>query len=155
MIEIVHQKKMITYVRDNQIDVQKLRTAIKESRFTTPPVYRTWLYCMRSQMRGHIHMTTWNKYHQHNLDVKIYEFGNYAGGPPPTNTPYYWVRDAASGRYDFTSLEDQAKFIVYLRQYITGKVRSARDMQKRNPQFSSDYNNMWINLETDFELKGD
>lgn len=91
------------------IDIKNLRKAIQEVRHGNydarfdRALYATYLYCIRSHMRGRLHMKTWNKEHPYFLNL-----GNL--------DPAYSHGDPRLGKIEFNTLDEQEQFIALLRR---------------------------------------
>lgn len=116
-------------------DVPKIRAALKAIAKKQPAgridhaIYATYLCCLRSQERGRLHMKLWNKYHPKanpldNIDHLV-RISNPRG----------------AGSVEFKTLDDQAKWISYLRAYI--------EYMQNAPFY---YRDDWRKLQLDFTL---
>ena len=127
-------------------DISKIKQWIKDTKDYTknvktgrpsPAIYRTFLYCLRSQYRNRLHMQVWNKDHQDTL--KLFD-------PASTNR---YVMDPLSGKMEFKSLDDQQAFIVHMIQHIIARRASAEDYLARGCQWP--WLQDWAGLETNFD----
>jgi hypothetical protein len=98
-------------------DVKKIKEAIKAASKLEPAglfdhkLYATYLYAVRSHARGRIHMKTWNKAHPKEMKL------------PPSQ---YWIEHPlTAGRVEFSTLDQQAAWIAYVRAFIEGRQNSS------------------------------
>lgn len=111
-------------------DIDKIKAAIHAAKKFKPEgvydhsLYATYLYCVRSHYRGRLHMSIWNKHHPR---AATYEIGKWVGDP------------RSEGKLEFKTLEDQAKWIAYVKAYI-----------ERRQSWDSPSND-WRKLELNFD----
>lgn len=73
-------------------------------------LYATYLYAVRTHARGRLHMSVWNKHHPREMNMD------------PTQR---WLEHPLSaGRVEFKSLEQQAQWIAYVREFIARRAAS-------------------------------
>jgi hypothetical protein len=75
-------------------------------------VYATYVYAVRSQALGHLHMKIWNKHHPK---------------PMSLDTTSKWLaHPIGAGHFEFKTLDDQGSWIAYVRQFIANRQSSIK-----------------------------
>lgn len=91
-------------------DIDKIKAAIKAAKKFQPQgtydhaLYATYLYAVRSQYRSRLHMREWNKHHPRTMNLDLTQ--TFLEGP------------RSAGKVEFTTLDQQAAWIAYVRAYI-------------------------------------